>query len=120
MIEKHVTLGDAEGTSVPDDKMALRITHLAAYVSHAIEAARMRGSERVRHEWDVHEMRRGIYAAIDIAEGHELGADHLVCLRPAGDVIASAGNWHDIVGRPARTALRAGEPIPAEWLHRGR
>ena len=111
LIEKHFTLDAA--SAGPDHGFAIEPAELTALVTGAREVflaigdsrKRCLPSERLHYERG----RRSLFAAAEIGVGQTITADLIVVLRPG---VGIAPKYLDtVVGRPARRALRAFDPI---------
>lgn len=114
VIEKHFT--DDRARKGPDHPFAMDPEGFGRMVDgiRAVEAAMGDGQKRVMpcEQETAIIQRRGVYAVRDIAEGERLERDQFVCLRPA--VGLRPPQLSQMVGKTARRALRAGQPIMAD------
>ncbi len=113
IIEKHLTLD--RGMPGPDHKASLGPTEFAAMTAAIRQAAAALGepvkgpqSSETEHRISV---RRGLYAAYDLAQGHVLKRGDVVALRPASEFPPRA--LPDILGRRLVRGIAEGQPFSA-------
>ena len=111
VIEKHITL-DRESKG-PDHFFAMEPAELIAYVAAINEAyACMGDPEKRMLQWERDRSRRdGLYAARDIAEGEEIGAEDIRIQRPAGAI----RKRHYLTVRGSRTKRAYKENESFDW-----
>ncbi len=115
VVEKHVTLRRADGGV--DSAFSLEPAEVAALVTETERAWRALGAVQYgvqRAEEKSRLFKRSIYVAADIAPGEAYSADNLRVVRP-GDGLAPRF-YADLLGKPARQALRAGTPLTWDAL----
>jgi N-acetylneuraminate synthase/N,N'-diacetyllegionaminate synthase len=118
VIEKHFTLDSSQ--SPGDHVLSLDPAGMAAMVRRIRRIDAMlgdgvkrpaRGEEEMRRM-----MRRGLYAARDLASGTVLSAGDLLCIRPAAALDPSAAEG--LAGRRLARDVKALDPIEIEALER--
>jgi N-acetylneuraminate synthase/N,N'-diacetyllegionaminate synthase len=116
IIEKHLTLDRA--LPGPDHLVSATPDELRALVDgiRAVEAARGDGVKAPRpSELPTRELvRKSLVARVPVAAGARLEAPMLVALRPATGI--SPAELARVVGRRARRAIAAGEPLAWDML----
>lgn len=115
IIEKHVTLDRSGGG--PDDSFSLEPDELAALCRDARTAWEAVGKvnyERTPAEMGNIRFRRSLYVVRDIAEGEAFTAQNVKSIRPGFGLPPK--ELDAIIGRKARTAIKAGTALARELI----
>lgn len=115
MIEKHVI--DAPEPPTADSSFSITPDKLTELVSMCREAAIARGKVSYGafgKEKDSLSFRRSLYASSDIAAGEMLTTENIRCVRPGFGL--HPRHYPDVLGRAARRAIAAGEPLSMDAL----
>jgi sialic acid synthase SpsE len=114
VVEKHFTLGDP-GSGFRDHALSADPGALGDLVARVAAAEEMLGSPHKRVMEPERELagavRRSVVAATALPEGHELRAEDVTYVRPAGGL--SPGDEEPLLGGRLKRALAAGERIAA-------
>lgn len=112
IVEKHFTL-DHQRSDFRDHQLSADPSEMRALAQGLDRIARMLGEpgKTVRPSEAANDpaIRRSLYLARDVPAGRALALDDLAFLRPGGGV--PAWRTHELVGRPVRRALRAGDRL---------
>jgi len=115
VIEKHFTLARADGGV--DSTFSMEPSELAQLVVETERAWRALGKVNygaTAAEEKSRVFRRSIYASTDIAEGQPLTRDNTRIIRPGYGL--SPKYLEQIIGRPAKQAIKRGTPISWELI----
>jgi N-acetylneuraminate synthase/N,N'-diacetyllegionaminate synthase len=117
VIEKHITI-DRDVAGAQDWKVSCDASSMPRFVAdiREVEAA-LGGGSKVIGEGERESMlwaRKSLTAATGIAAGTRLRPEHLLAQRPGTGI--SPAHIDEVVGRPARRAIAAGEPLTEDML----
>lgn len=115
MIETHVI--DAPEPPTPDSSFSKTPDELAELVTLCRNAFIARGSVLYgpfEKEKESLSFRRSLYACADIAEGEAITLENIRCVRPGFGL--HPRHFTEILGKTARRAIQAGEPLTLEML----
>jgi pseudaminic acid synthase len=115
MIEKHVI--DSPEPPTPDSTFSIIPDQLAQLVSMCRDAAVARGEVSygpTQKEKDSLSFRRSLYVCKNIAPGEALTTSNVRCVRPGFGL--HPRHFPEVIGRVARHAIAAGEPLSMDAL----
>ena len=112
IIEKHFTIN--RNLAGPDHHYALEPGELKAMIRGIRDVERALGSEEIIGDLERKGPKRSIYAKVDIHKGATITKDSLSILRPAVGIAPK--HIDKIIGKKARTDIKAYEPITWEKI----
>jgi N-acetylneuraminate synthase/N,N'-diacetyllegionaminate synthase len=112
IIEKHFTIN--RNLAGPDHHYALEPDELKAMIRGIRDVERALGSEEIIGDLERKGPKRSIYARVDIHKGATITKDSLSILRPAVGIAPK--HIDKIIGKKARTDIKAYEPITWEKI----